>query len=679
MGIDGDLCLANGQKMGYNRANTPGGMTMIVKTTFGTPFPTEAITAEVPVQTEVRHFEVIRTENTLRFTCPLDPDEIVYGLGETMGRVNKRGSRCISWNTDTADHSDRNPSLYSSHNLLLIDGARHFGVFFDTPARVTFEIDWQNSGKIEVLCETTDLALYQLSGDSSYDMVRQFLKAIGPSYIPPLWAFGFGQSRFAYKTPQDFRDVADAHEKHGLPLDWICMDIDYMDRFMDFSVNTKNFPDLKGFAGEMADRGIHLVPIVDAGIKVEPGHPAYDDGVKEGIFCRNGKGSFFRAGVWPGMTHFPDFLNEKARAWFGRQYAFYTEKGIEGFWNDMNEPAIFYSENTRGPKKLNMILDMVFHEQRRERKARNLERDYKSFFHEVDGKRYRHFDVHNIFGYLMTRATSEGLSKLLSHRYLLFSRSSYIGAGRYGGVWTGDNSSKWDHILLNLRHMASLNMCGFLYSGADTGGFMGDCDRELLLRWLAVSVFTPLMRNHNGSRAQGQECYAFGDTGQFRAILSLRYRLLPYLYSEYMKAALGSDMFLKPLSFGFPEDERSRQIEDQLLVGGSIMMTPIIEKGATSRTVWLPDDMTKVFYDGKTFTCTPMSRGEHTIEADLGEVVFFILKDKLVPIGKTITNTRELDLTELQLLGDGDEYALYTDDGLTREYSMKRIRVLNKS
>lgn len=651
---------------------------MIVRTVFGTPFPTEAITAEVPVRAEVPHFEVTRTDDALRFTCPLHPYEIVYGLGETMGKVNKRGGRYISYNTDTADHSDRNPSLYSSHNLLLVDGGRHFGVFFDTPARVTFEIDFEGSGRIDVLCETTDLALYQFSGDSSYDMVKEFLAAIGRSYIPPLWAFGFGQSRFAYKTPRDFREVADAHREHGLPLDWICMDIDYMDRFMDFSVNTANFPDLKGFVGEMVRRKLHLVPIVDAGIKIEPGHPAYDSGVKEGAFCRNARGEFFRAGVWPGMTHFPDFLNKKARAWFGRQYAFYTEKGIEGFWNDMNEPAIFYSENTRGPKKLNMILDMVFHEQRRERKARNLERDYKSFYHEFGGKRYRHHDVHNIYGYLMTRSTSEGLERLLPHRFLLFSRSSYIGAGRYGGVWTGDNSSRWEHILLNLRHMASLNMCGFLYSGADTGGFMGDCDRELLLRWLAVSVFTPLMRNHNGSRAQGQECYAFGDTAQFRSILSLRYRLLPYLYSEYMKAALGSDMFIKPLAFGFPEDQRSRRIEDQLLVGGSIMMTPIIEQGAKSRTVWLPDDMTMVFYDGECFTCTQVQRGEHTIEADLGQVVFFILKDKLLPVAKPALNTDEVDFENLKLLGSGSSYEFYADDGLTRDYGPEHVRTLYK-
>ena len=426
--------------------------------------------------------------------------------------------------------------------------------------------------------------------------------------------------------------MLEGHKKAGIPLDSICMDIDYMDRFIDFTVNEKNFPDLKAFSEEMGNEGIHLVPIVDAGIKVEPGNAVYESGVKGGHFCRNKEGGLFRACVWPGMTHFPDFLNPETRRWFGDQYKFYTDRGIEGFWNDMNEPAIFYSEYAKGPGKLNMILNMLFPKQRKEKQARDLVRDYQSFFHNAGGRRYCHYDVHNLYGYLMTRASSEGLQKLLDHRFLLFSRSSYIGAGRYGGVWTGDNTSCWEHLKLNLRHMPSLNMCGFLYSGADTGGFIGDTSRELLLRWLAVSAFTPLMRNHTGNFTKNQEAYQFGDTEDFRSIISLRYRLLPYIYSEYMKAALTSDMYIKPLAFLFPEDEQAKPIEDQLIVGGSIMIPPIIKEGTTERTVYLPEDMTQVVYDGTDFVCTPVRKGTVTVKARLHEVVFFILKDKLLEL-----------------------------------------------
>lgn len=649
---------------------------MITKKVYGVPFYTEAITKTVPETECLNHFKLERNEKTLTFLCPLDTEDVVWGLGETMGGVNKRGGRYISFNTDTADHTDANPSLYASHNLLIVQGAVTFGVFFDTPSRVTYEIDYKGSGQIRVICDTTDLALYQLENSTAYAIVREFLDAIGPCYLPPLWAFGYCQSRFGYKSEKDIREVLDGHKNAGIPLDSICMDIDYMDRFIDFSVNEKNFPDLKAFSQEMAAQGIHLVPIVDAGIKVEPGNETYESGVRGGHFCRNKEGGLFRACVWPGMTHFPDFLNPKTREWFGQQYRFYTDRGIEGFWNDMNEPAIFYSEYAKGNGKLNMILNMVFPKQRKEKQARDLVRDYQSFFHSVNGKRYRHYDVHNIYGYLMTRASSEGLQKLLDHRFLLFSRSSYVGAGRYGGVWTGDNSSCWEHLRLNLRHMPSLNMCGFLYSGADTGGFMGNSNRELLLRWLAVSVFTPLMRNHTGNFTARQEAYQFGDPEDFRKIITLRYRLLPYIYSEYMKAALTADMYIKPLAFVFPEDPDCRPIEDQLLVGDSIMIAPIIKEGAVERRVYLPEDMTQVTFDGENFTCESVQKGTITVRAQLHQVVFFIRKGKLLPIGKAITNTRDMDLQDLTLLGNGEQYALYADDGLSRNCSLDHVRIL---
>jgi alpha-glucosidase len=278
---------------------------------------------------------------------------------------------------------------------------------------------------------------------------------------------------------------------------------------------------------------------------------------------------------------------------------------------------------------------------------------------------------------MMTRATSEGLTRLLPHRFLLFSRSSYIGASRYGGVWTGDNTSKWEHLMLNIRHAASLNLCGFLYSGADTGGFMGNCTRELLLRWLAFSVFTPLMRNHTGKFTRNQEAYQFGDTADFRSILCLRYRLLPYLYSEYMKAALGSDMFIKPLSFLY-DDPVTYPIEDQLVVGDSIMIAPVVREGATQRQVYLPEDMIQVRWDGREFATAPMVKGWHTVAVALWEVVFYIRKGKLLPIGKAIANTAEYDPEHLELLGDGESYALYTDDGLTRDCSLENVRILRK-
>ena len=649
---------------------------MITKVIFGNPFSTEAITEAVEKSESLQHFSVTRKKDQLLFSCPLNKTEVVYGLGETTGPMNKRGGRYISFNTDTADHSDENPSLYASHNLLVLE-ERSFCIFFDTPGKVVFEVDHRGSGEIRVNCPP-DVAVYQVQGDSAYGAVREFLKAIGPGYLPPRWAFGYGQSRFGYQCEADFLQVMEGHQQAGLPLDYICMDIDYMDGYRDFSVDPSRFPDLKAFSEHLLKSGIRLVPIVDAGIKVDPGEKVYEEGVKGGYFCTNKEGKLFRGGVWPGMTHFPDFLNPAARKWFGLQYQFYTDRGIEGFWNDMNEPALFYTEYTKGPKKLDLALNFLFPKLRKNIKERNTVRDYQSFFHNVDGQKVCHYDVHNIYGGNMIRSTSEGLTELLDHRYLVFGRSSYIGAGRYGGVWTGDNTSCWEHIMLNMRHMASLNMCGFLYCGADTGGFMGNCTRELLLRWLAVSAFTPLMRNHSSKGTRAQEAYRFGDTEAFQSILTLRYRLLPYIYSEYMKASLNSEMYIRPLSFDFPEDETVKSIEDQLMVGKSIMIAPIVQKGATERMVYVPEDMTMVRYDGKDFECSPCSKGQHSVAVPVDQVVFFIRKDHLLPVGQPVTNTRDVTVDDLQLLGDGQTYELYWDDGFTRDCTMDNVTLLKK-
>ncbi|MBO5525527.1 MAG: alpha-glucosidase [Clostridia bacterium] len=632
---------------------------MIQKITFGSPFPTEAVV--VPVEEgSLSRFTLRETEHGRLFSCPLAKTDAVYGLGETMRGINKRGGRYVSFNTDDMRHRADMPSLYGSHNFIIVDGTEPFGAFFDTPTCVTFEIDYRKSGKLDVLCEQ-DVTLYLIDGESAYDVTRQFLQIIGQSFIPPLWAFGYGQSRWGYKTKKDYDGVVAGYRKAQIPLDYICMDIDYMDRYIDFTLNPKHFADLKEYARQMKEQGVRLVPIIDAGVKIEPGNETYEEGVKNGYFCVNEDGNPFSAAVWPGMTHFPDFPQPKAREWFGNEYHKLTELGIEGFWNDMNEPAIFHSEYS---SSADYAKDKKFRES-----------DYKRFFHTVDGKRIRHYDVHNLYGYMMTRAASEQLDKLLDKRFLLFSRSSYVGSHRYGGIWTGDNRSCWAHLRQIVYQLPSLNMCGILYTGSDTGGFSGNTTRELLIRWLAVSAFTPLMRNHSMIATRRQECYRFSDVQEFKQIIDFRYRFLPYLYSEYVKCALRRDMLFKPLAFVY--GEKAKHIEDQLLVGDSVMMTPILEKGKTTRTVFLPEEMTMVRYDGS-FHCATVPEGTMEISVPLDEIVFFIRKGKLVPVGKGGNNTSEIDLSDVTLLGDGTEYEQYLDDGFTKQCTLDDVRVLKK-
>lgn len=646
---------------------------MIFKFSYGAPIETFAVVKNIPVSDheELRRFS--RRKGPVQyFTCPLGRDDIVYGLGETMRGINKRGGRYISFNYDDPHHKDDMPSMYGAHNFLVVAGEAPFGAFFDTPAKVAFDVDSKDTGILTVACETQDLMLYIIEGETAYDVVKQFLGIIGPSFLPPLWAFGYGQSRWGYKTERDINRVAAKHAAHQIPLDYICMDIDYMDRFIDFTINKRRFSNMRGLTAKLKEKGLHLVPIVDAGIKIEPGNPVYDEGVRNGFFCKNHEGTDFKAEVWPGMTHFPDFFQEKVRKWFGDQYKFYTDQGLEGFWNDMNEPAIFSTEYRAKETQPDMERGDP------DQPGRHIA-DYKDFFHQLDdGREKSDYEVHNLYGALMTRASGEGLDRLLDRRYLLFSRSSYIGAHRYGGIWTGDNASTWEMLRQNVYHMPSLHMCGFLYSGADTGGFGGNCTRELLLRWLAVSVFTPLMRNHTAIFTRNQECYRFHNPEDFRTVISLRYRLLPYIYSEFMKAALRQDMMIRPLAFDFPDDEKARHIENQLMIGESVMIAPVLAQGVKGRVVYLPEPMTEVRYTSEGFTCMEVGAGERTVMAPLNQVVFYIRKGRLVPVGKQASNTSEMDLMDVELLGTGSEYEQYVDDGFTKDCSLDRCVIRQK-
>lgn len=642
---------------------------MIYRYNFGDVIETSAVVGKVSDGKHIPYFTVTESNAGSCFEYELGRDDIVYGLGETMRGINKRGGRYVSFNSDNMRHTDKMPSMYGSHNFIIVDGKNTFGAFFDTPARVVFDIDYYGSGKMNILCEQ-GVAVYIIDGDNAYDIARQFLNIIGQSYLPPLWAFGYGQSRWGYKNEGDVREVVAGYKEAGMPLDYVCLDIDYMQGYADFTVDKSRFPDMAGFIEEMKGRGVRFVPIVDAGIKIEPGNPVYEEGVKKGYFCKNLEGDDFCAAVWPGMTHFPDFMQAEAREWFGRQYKFYTDLGFEGFWNDMNEPAIFYSQYTKGKKTSRNCGDGLY-------KGGAFLSDYRSFTHSIGGKMVNHWNVHNLYGFNMTRASSEGLENLLDKRFLIFSRSSYIGAHRYGGIWTGDNKSSWHMFRRNVTMMPGLNMCGFLYSGADTGGYSGNAGRRLLLRWLAFSVFTSLMRNHSTKGTRRQECYKYTGATDFKSILSLRYRLLPYIYSEFMKTALTRDMYIKPLAFGYPNDARARNIEDQLLVGDSIMIAPVLSRG-NKRKVYIPERMTEVRWNGREFITRPVGAGESVICVPLGEVVFYIRSGKLLPVGHGGRNTGEVNLTEVELLGDGAVYEQYIDDGITRDCTTANIRTLTR-
>ena len=648
---------------------------MVKKFVYGTPFETEAVVKEIPSSEGNPDYGTFSTENGFSFTTKLADEDMVFGLGEANRGINKRGFLYISDCADDPNHVESKTSLYAAHNFIIISGKTHVGFFFDYPGTLRFDIGYTTSDTMTVSCENADLYVYMITGDSDLDIVKQFRGIIGRSYIAPKFAFGYGQSRWGYKTEDDFRTVVKKYRENHVPLDMVYMDIDYMQDYKDFTVNEERFPDFEGFVQDMKKEKIHLVPIIDAGVKVEEGYDIYEEGCEKGYFCRREDGSYFEATVWPGWTHFPDVLNADARAWFGQKYERLISKGIDGFWNDMNEPAMFCTPE--GVAELKEYIKDNFMDKEetsgfvlgaKVKGLANNPEDYKRFYHNVNGQKIRHDKVHNLFGYNMTRAAGEAFEKIApGKRFLMFSRSSYVGMHRYGGIWMGDNKSWWSHILLNLKMLPSLNMCGFLYTGADLGGFGADTTRDLVLRWLALGVFTPLMRNHSALGTREQEAYQFENIEDFRHVIGVRYRLVPYLYSEYMKAALNDDMMFRPLAFDYTDDAFATQVEDQLLLGNEIMIAPVYTQNAKGRYVYLPEEMMFVkFLPDGTISQEILEKGHHYVEVALNEVPLFIRKGKAIPVADVAQTVKDINPATIRMIGyEGAEYDRYDDDGVS--------------
>ena len=660
---------------------------MIQRFSFGHPFPTQSVVLSLPAESGPIPF---LTPDGSGWQLTLSEQAAVYGLGEMPRGINKRGWHYIANNTDESRHSEDKLSFYGAHNFLLVrDGSTCFGLFVDFPGKVYYDIGYSRHDLLSFHTETPDYDLYLLSGGNENAICREFRTLIGRSYIPPKWAFGLAQSRWGYKTEEDVREVARQYKEHDLPLDMICMDIEYMQDYADFTVNKERFPDLTKLSADLKAQGIRLVPIIDAGVRVDPNDSTCTEGLEKGYFCKKADGTPFVAAVWPGKAYFADFLRPEVREWFGHKYKALTDCGIEGFWNDMNEPSLFYS-----PERLRAFLD----DMAALREKDNIEQeeffprviggamglmnspaDYASFYHEVDGRKVRHDQVHNLYGGSMTRAAGEAFADLRpGQRTLLYSRSSFIGSHRYGGIWLGDNNSSWAQLLANIQMMPSVQMCGFLYSGADLCGFSCDTTPDLALRWLEFGLLTPLMRNHSAVGTRMQEYYRFPEVlPAVRNMIRLRYALLPYLYSEFMKAALENTSYFRPLAFDYPDDPDAREVEDQLLLGEGLMAAPVYIQNAHGRHVYLPEPMKLLRlravddYDEEI-----LPAGHHYIRCALDEVLLFLRPGHIVPVAQPANNTSELDdasLTLWSFLPDGEsaEYRMYRDDGVTTEYEKK--------
>ncbi len=487
------------------------------------------------------------------WTCQavLHGDEVIYGMGEHAGAFNLRGQTHILWNTDPGGkYGPATDPIYMPIPVYIsVHNEGSYLVFYENYHRGEIAVDPVGpveNAHVTARFEGGMLRHYFIPGPPSR-AVERYTELTGRPGMPPRWSLGYHQSRWGYKDEKDVRDVVKGFKDHNLPLSAIHLDIDYMDGYRVFTVNRKRFPDFPNLVQNLKDAGIRTVTIIDPGVKKDPDYDIYQEGVRQGVFCRLPDGSLFTGLVWPGWTVFPDFTDPQTRNWWGNYYQRMLEAGIDGIWHDMNEPCSFSAWG-----------GLEFPD---------------NVCHHLEGQVGDHVAAHNIYALQMNRAGFEALQRLRPEsRPWLVSRSGWAGQQRYAWNWTGDTESTWNGLKMTLSTVLSLGLSGFPYSGPDIGGFSGTPPQELYLRWFQLAAFLPFFRTHSAAETPRREPWVFGEitTEIIRKFLHIRYRLLPYLYTLAWEATQTGHPLVRP--FFWYGDEKASLEHPSYLVADSFYL-----------------------------------------------------------------------------------------------------------
>ena len=572
----------------------------------------------------------------VRIQLKTEAKESFYGLGDKAYDTDLRGRHFENWCSDSFAFGRERDALYRS--VPVYYGLREghgYGVFLDNTYRTHFDFNSNGDGLTTIWADGGAFDYYFINGPELDRVTARYAELTGVPELPPLWALGYHQCRWSYYPEARVKEVAATFRKKRIPCDAIYLDIDYMDGYRCFTWNHEYFPDPKRMIGELREAGFHTVVMIDPGIKVDEDYAVYLDGAAQDVFCRRSTGEQMVGPVWPPECVWPDYTNPRVRDWWGQLYReLYVEQGVSGFWNDMNEPAMF---------KINALTFPL---------------DVR---HDFDGLTGDHKKAHNIYGMQMARATHAGLRDLLpAKRPFLLARSNYSGGQRYASLWTGDNIASWEHLAIANRQCLRMAISGYSFTGTDIGGFVDDPSPELLTRWLQLAVFHPLMRIHSmGNNTDGaaeveeddvkaseandrkdQEPWVHGGdhTEHNRRAIELRYALLPYLYTAFERHVATGVPVLRNLFFYDQEDPRCRKYGDQFLAGEDLLVCPVTEPDLKSLTVYLPRGEWYSYWTGKRFT------GGRTLRVRLraDRLPIFVRAGALIPTAPPVQHTGEL-------------------------------------
>ncbi|WP_256010386.1 TIM-barrel domain-containing protein [Desertivirga xinjiangensis] len=542
-----------------------------------------------------------------------EPGTDLYGTGEVTGSLLRNGKNVTLWNSDNGNYLQFNGErLYQSHPWVL--GVRKEGTAFGILADHTWKQQIKLGESIQIISDGPTFRVIVIEKKSPQEVIKCLASLTGTMQLPPMWALGYQQSRFSYYPQGQVKEIADNFRSKKIPIDVIWMDINYMDEFKIFTFDPKGYPDPKELNNYLHSKNVKSVYMIDPGVKKQAGYEVYDEGEERNYWIKNSRNQPYVGKVWPEQCVFPDFINPEVQTWWSSLYKNFMDLGIDGVWNDMNEPSVF-----NGPEG-SMPPD-------------NMHKGGNSF---PDGP---HLRYHNIYGMMMVQATRKGiLDANPGKRPFVLSRSNFLGGQRYAATWTGDNKSSFEHLKTSIPMSINLGLSGQPFSGPDIGGFSGDCSAELFSQWIALGAYYPFCRNHTSIETVSQEPWAFGEKTEraSRTAINRRYKLMPYLYSLFREASVSGMPVMQPLFFADVKDPSLRAEEEAFMLGSELIIVP-----RWAKNVKLPNgnwrNITLEDYD------------------DGYQAQIKIRAGAIVPVGKVFQSTEEYNAEEITLLINPDQ------------------------
>ena len=596
-----------------------------------------------------------------------------FGLGDKPGPLDRGGQAFTMWNTDAFGWQESTDPIYKSVPFFLdIKQGRTLGVFLDNTWRTNFDFGRADETRYSFGSLDGPIDYYLLYGPEPKQVVTEWAWLTGPTPLPPLWALGFQQSRYTYFPETQLREIATRLRKDRIPSDALWLDIDFQHENWPFTVNEKAFPNFKGMVKDLADEQFKLVVITDLHVAKQPnvGYAPYDSGIAGDHFVKNPDGSVFVGKVWPGPAVFPDFTQAQTRQWWGGLFADFVKDGVAGFWNDMNEPAVFDGPGKTMPDDIQ---------------------------HRIDEPGFRkrtasHLEIHDVFGMQNSRATEEGeLALRPNERPFVMTRASYAGGQRYAVTWTGDNSSTWNHLRMTIPQLVNLGLSGFSLAGADVGGFAGSPPPDLLTKWVELSAFQPIDRDHSAKGTRMHEVWVDGPQQENirRRFIEERYRLMPYLYTVAEETSHDGLPIDRPLFLEFPHATDDGSPYDlttggsEFLFGSRILVAPNPSpEEIAPYSVQLPPDTWYDYWTGEQVVHGALAGTLDLEQRDkviaqkplmvtptLDQLPVYVRGGSILPIAPLTQSTSEVPKGPLTLRvfpptsGEACAGEVYTDDG----------------